>query len=567
MNNNMRMASPPAAYAKYLDDFEECEESQVPPVTSKRDMQRNARDYGDDYKQSYNRLPMNEQPDVYSDSVPSQNSYNLMREGFGMDQNSSVQQYSTASNDYYPSYSSYNNDRYRGSDCGNNTVSDDKGRNFSDKPKSIYELKEKRKKSGVKSKKICYAFAKFGDCHYGESCKFSHDPHLLETERGMQAYDERSVYNTTFTENTDVTCRQLEQRLVEIQRELCMLEEESKKPKSSVVVPKRCQLFPSSSDLFASNKHAAFNVGGDFIVRVGNSRSDQNEKQSDHGKASVRAAKRDFPERHSDEKVSKRMRPNTRKSESVDALDVSDDDGIRNNGTCRPKRKCSSKTLSFVEISDSSDDGEVRASTSRVDKKLKRRKLKTNTVPDDSEDSDGELSSGDETTTASEEERNNANQNGGRESSGEPLEFSSVIDSSQLVDISDEEINENFDKPGSCFAKDRPSSSKKEPMACARPNWSKNSKEFFEEEEIAKFIKKIRESDDEGEDLDVDLWDYCEVMDRYGSPESAASAYRFRHPWTFVKDVSEEIEQYEEEIKRNCSACIEKMEEMDRDLL
>uniref|UniRef100_A0A9J2PD09 Golgi SNAP receptor complex member 1 n=1 Tax=Ascaris lumbricoides TaxID=6252 RepID=A0A9J2PD09_ASCLU len=212
------------------------------------------------------------------------------------------------------------------------------------KSKSIYEFSERKR--NVKVDKACFAFLKFGDCHYGENCKFSHNPDLLNA-----AHEAADTRNTKYDDdnmalpliysnmkNSDATCRQLEQRLLQIQKELTMLEEESKKPKSSVVVPKRSQpLFPSADNSASKKPRSAFNVGGDFMVLVGNSR-DEHENSQARQRSETRHSRK--PPRHttavkghsrgsdSSQKGSERNRVASSRNEH--AVEVSGEESISN---------------------------------------------------------------------------------------------------------------------------------------------------------------------------------------------------------------------------------------------
>ncbi|VDN06318.1 unnamed protein product [Thelazia callipaeda] len=424
LKNCKRSPSPPATYAKYLDDFEECEETQTLPTTSSSSLSKSSRKHNrrQFLSESYNES-------AFDDFGPVEDSK------YGGFMKSSVK-----SELHY----SYTTSKFYSCNCANTYASNSSDDQISykqdaasepskeNKPKSIYELKE-REKAVKHANKICYAFAKFGDCHYGESCKFSHDPNLLAKQQ--HSVSSRSQYSdgdgkslksfVSEMENSNTTCHQLEQRLIEIQRELSLLED-GKKPKSSIIIPRRNQC------VFGSTSKAAINVGGDFIVKIGTSRKDhEDSKQSKCASETYRNSEKGEKANHD-----RLKRLDTTSKEKMLKIDTG------GGSSSRSKKNGKALKLDDVIADDisSSDDEEKETPPNK-----KAKVLVTEEISDESDTKQSEVGSlveedGELSLVSEDEFRCDQISEDERENSAEPFKLSSLMDSSQLVDISDDEL-------------------------------------------------------------------------------------------------------------------------------
>ncbi|VDK64331.1 unnamed protein product, partial [Anisakis simplex] len=330
------------------------------------------------------------------------------------------------------------------------------------KPKSIYEVNEK-KRLNTKPEKACFAFLKFGDCHYGDSCKFSHDPTLLNQSQKVIMDGTRDpvsqdannmghdVIYSSQVEGTGTTCRQLEKRLLQIQKELTMLEEESKKPKSSVVIPKRSQtLFASTigSDVAIKKQRSSFNIGDDFVVLVGNSR---NESTTPHQR---------LQHQYDDathQKAAAVVSRHSSRGSGARPVSESPRELLRSSGTlprethyhAEDRLGSVSKRYSGGSTSPCRGDTQLRRSRGNRNGNLKQRispEWKTDNCDRESSVRIGTeeplhfdvISSSDDDDGDCE-----LNLDGGHKEEGsvvEPLELSSVVNPNELIEISDEEL-------------------------------------------------------------------------------------------------------------------------------
>lgn len=275
-------------------------------------------------------------------------------------------------------------------------------------------------------------------------------------------------------EGPTATYQQLEERLHALQFELNMLEEEGKKPRSSVVVPKKSRLN------FGSCTKAAFNVGGDFIVKVGNSPTIRGERvrvleetrSQRRGSGELRSNRTRIRGNHwSQNRKKKAMFPfrdaraaqkivgnmsssagSEKRNESavrghrafgdgddVRLLDISDDDdGISTAASSVNARAVSLSDIEADEISSTDETGSERSAN----------RGKMLAVEDVSSDSDG----GDVESLNESDGNAKGNAKGSvglsriseiSESEDEPLELVSTVDSYQLVDISDDDLIED----------------------------------------------------------------------------------------------------------------------------